>query len=597
MGISFLFMRYDPFIANYLVDIKKQSISFESRDGLTIKAVLYYPINYNSSELYPAIVSVHGINSRQEALIRLNLEFCRRGFFVLGLNLRGHGGSEGTCTLSKDEPYDIMGAIDYLYTISQVNKSAIGVIGHSLGAMSCIRAAFNDSRIKSTIAIAPPASIDILLSYYIENLDYGIVQKLLGLDFNLTDPNDMFFRSPMNWVNETRPNNLLIQVGNADIIAKDDILILRNATNNNTAEVGKLYGNFTLGTARQYKIYYRNPGIEHEEEARIPEIIIDAILWTEKSLMGHEQGTLNSSDLLKWPDYNFGQNLFKIGLVLSLLPIISYVGTWIIKKQPIDKKNQVKEVKLSSKKIDLIRLTLYFTAYILSSIFVFQIVNFFNVQPWTPYNVSGAFLILFTIRACLLLLALIPIILIEMKVFKIKIINSKKFTQNLGRSVIFSILLSTYVIIMYYYIEYLPTMSIPLIYFPISFIIMILNFTGIFYIDELYNRLLISSIIKADNFENKRKKYIKIIELSLIIGVIGGISYGLIFSPLGISVLKLGELKISFMIIAVIIGFSVSAGFGFFNGILYLKTKNIITGAIFQSIMITWFTATFLVVL
>ncbi|MHA1310549.1 MAG: alpha/beta hydrolase family protein [Candidatus Helarchaeota archaeon] len=597
MGISFLFMRYDPYIAFYGTNITQKSISFYSRDGLLIKGVLYYPIDYNVSKTYPAIVSIHGINSNLMAHTRLNIEFSRRHFFVLGIDLRGHAGSQGTCTLSKDEPFDIMGAIDYLYKIPQINKSEIGIIGHSLGAMSGIRAAFNDSRISATVAIAPPPSVSILLSYYIKNFNLGYIQNLLGLDFNISDPHELYLRSPMFWVNSTMPKNLLIQVGCADELAQDDILILRNATNNASAEVGKLYGNFSLGTARQYNIYYRNPGVQHEEEPRVPEIIIDAILWMENSLLGHEQGTLNTTDLLKWNDFTFGGSIFIVGLLLSLIPVISYISSFIFKNRPkFPEDIKIPEDKLT-KKNKILSLGSYLGAYIVSSMFVIPLLNIFKISPFVTFNISGALILLFLIRALFLILSLFIIYLLEKRLYGINIFDPTIYKQNLLKSTVVGLITSLYFMIFYFYVQNIPILNWQFIYYPWDLLVSILIFTGTFFVDEIYNRVLIESKFNLKNNEKRLTKYKKIFLISICIGLVGAVSIGSMFLIFANSFIILGSIEISLVLIGLIAGFIVFSFFGFINSWIYLKTKNIISGALFQSILFTWFTATLLVVL
>ncbi|MBD3227834.1 MAG: alpha/beta fold hydrolase [Candidatus Lokiarchaeota archaeon] len=595
MGLSFIFMRYDPYLVYINSNIRQENVSFESRDGLTITGIFYYPSDYNSSKKYPAIISVHGIGSRAEAHTRLNVEFCRRGFIVLGINLRGHGGSEGKCTLSKNEPYDIMGAIDYLYNRTQVNKSSIGVIGHSLGGMSSIRAAYNDSRINSTVVIAPPASLDILFSYYVENLDISEIESALGLDFDLTDPRDLYYRSPIYWVNQTNPKNLLIQVGDGDIIAQDDIIILRNATNNSTAEVNKLYGNFSEGTARKYKIYYRNPDIQHEEEPRIPEIIIDAIYWMENSLLGNTQGELQESDLLQWYELPFGGTIFSIGLILSFLPLVSYINSLFYKKNDPSFEHLKMSNKNLTRKNKLITLSIYALAYFGSSIFILPIIDILNISLWAPYNVTGALMIILSIRAIFLLIFLVPIIIIEKNLFDINLLNGKIFAKNPLRSTIAGLIIGLYFVIFYFYIPKIPAVNFQPLYYPAFFIVMILNLIATFYVDEIYNRALIQPKFNISPREKRISKYIKILKLTLYIGLLGAISFASILIMMWDTYLLVGGLKISFTLIGFIAGFAIFIIAGFVNTWIYLKTGNIISGSITQSLVFVWFTATMLV--
>ena len=111
--------------------------------GGTLSGKLYQPANPPADRRFPAVLALHGYQNDKETQDAFALELARRGIVVLALDLVGHGGS--------DSPAAFVGAPDptrggnagyrFLKTLPIVRADRIGVIGHSLGAMSALAVA------------------------------------------------------------------------------------------------------------------------------------------------------------------------------------------------------------------------------------------------------------------------------------------------------------------------------------------------------------------------------------------------------------------------------------------------------------------------
>lgn len=103
--------------------------------GVELSGLLYLPINASAQNPCPAVVLAHGISGSKEMMSGIELELSKHGFVVLCLDLFGHGGSGGSVRQGTDDPsFGVLSALKYIRSQPFVNSSAIGLVGHSLGA-------------------------------------------------------------------------------------------------------------------------------------------------------------------------------------------------------------------------------------------------------------------------------------------------------------------------------------------------------------------------------------------------------------------------------------------------------------------------------
>jgi pimeloyl-ACP methyl ester carboxylesterase len=103
----------------------------------------------------PAVVIVHGLGDTLESYVEHARPLIERGHTVLLLDLRGHGGSEGSrTTLGGKESDDVRAA---MATLGEAGLAEEGLVlmGHSMGAVAVLLAAADRSDVRAVIAEAP----------------------------------------------------------------------------------------------------------------------------------------------------------------------------------------------------------------------------------------------------------------------------------------------------------------------------------------------------------------------------------------------------------------------------------------------------------
>ncbi len=126
--------------------------TFPYDNGKTGTAFYYRAVN-PASRPTPIIIYVHGYNNLKTYEFRL-IEFTRRGWDVLSIDLPGHGQNQNEFTTGCWKV--IFGAVDYVQTRSDLwNTSAIAVVGHSFGGLVCSMGLLFDSRIAAGVLWAP----------------------------------------------------------------------------------------------------------------------------------------------------------------------------------------------------------------------------------------------------------------------------------------------------------------------------------------------------------------------------------------------------------------------------------------------------------
>lgn len=584
--VGFALAPYDQF----KTDITPTRVSFLSEnDKITIMGNLYLPEDFNSTKSYPAVVLVHGINDGPERFHHMAVEFVRRNFIALAVSLRGHDGSGGMCSLSAYEPWDIMGAADYL--LSHYNISNLGLVGHSLGGMSAIRAAYNDSRFNATVVMGPPVSIDMLISRFLT--DTNFIQEyewMLSLHINFSDPYDRYIRSPIHWVNRTRPKNFFYVLGGEDTAAtpEEALLLIANATGNVSVQVNIPYGNFETSNRTLLKIY---PGIDHGSEPTTPEIILDTVLWMETALLGAPQGSLTLAGLIQWNSGTISNILFTFGFLLCILPGISYICTTFLKPATLEKSTLD---SLEPKK-KILNLGLYFGIFIGASLATFPLLEMLHYASWSPYNIAGLVVNVLTIQALPLLLGLILVVLLERHYYNATWIDFGLNKDISMRATLIGIAISAFLIFGLFFLPDLPNFYF---WFPRdwgSYILVFLNFILISVISEFYLRGLIQNKLLKES--SRIRTWIKLLFISLIGGLLQGVSLMVILIPLAEVSITIGSITLNLLLIGFLGGFAIFTVLSLLNSWIFHKTRHILPGAIAQAALLSWYLVSFMVML
>jgi len=174
-------------------------------DGLNIVGQLYLP---DKGIPYPTVCVCHGIpaykpdpNDRGYPLLAEMI--CREGFAVLIFNFRGTKTSDGNLDILSWTK-DLKAAIDYLYTLPEVDRLHLSLLGFSGGAAVSVCVASQDKRVSSVVTCACPAEFTFITE--VDNPQSIVEEWLSG------------FRqvSPIRCVAGIAPRPLLLVHGSQD---------------------------------------------------------------------------------------------------------------------------------------------------------------------------------------------------------------------------------------------------------------------------------------------------------------------------------------------------------------------------------------------
>ena len=102
--------------------------------GKVVSGILFVPKNASKDNPLPAVVLTHGYLNNREMQLQNAIELARRGFIVLTVDRKGHGNYNNNdnknAMMATDGLYD---SAKYLYNLDIVDKSKIGISGHSMG--------------------------------------------------------------------------------------------------------------------------------------------------------------------------------------------------------------------------------------------------------------------------------------------------------------------------------------------------------------------------------------------------------------------------------------------------------------------------------
>lgn len=163
---------------------KSEEVKFENKiDSVTLAGTLTFPESGNN---FPAVVLItgSGAQNRNEELLGhkpflvLSDFLTRNGFAVLRFDDRGIAESTGDFSTATSEDFtkDVLSAVEYLKSRDEINRSKIGLIGHSEGGLIASIAAVKSDDVAFIVLMAGPgiAGDSILI------LQSDLIQKAGG---------------------------------------------------------------------------------------------------------------------------------------------------------------------------------------------------------------------------------------------------------------------------------------------------------------------------------------------------------------------------------------------------------------------------------
>jgi pimeloyl-ACP methyl ester carboxylesterase len=270
-----------------------RDLRFMGTDGKVMSALLYVPKGVSEKAPAPGIVAIHGFINSRETQDGFAIEFARRGYVVLAPDQDGHGFSDPPGSLGS-----VCGipALEYMRTLTIVDKENIGLEGHSLGGWTLVKAAnANQTGYRSIVLEGSSTG------------SYGTPEGTATFPRNMLvvfDKYDEF--SELMW---------------GAPIAKDIVntnKLKKAFGTTETVEIGKLYGSIEEGTARKLLM----PNTDHPYLHFSTEAIGDAVAWMQATLKGGN-AIPPSNQIWYWKE--IGTLIALIGMVLFLLAIGGYL--------------------------------------------------------------------------------------------------------------------------------------------------------------------------------------------------------------------------------------------------------------------------------
>jgi len=191
-------------------------------DGLRLAGQLYLPRQSGPSS-YPTVCVCHGVPAGTAApgdrgYQLLAERICREELGAFIFNFRGTGASEGNLDLL-GWTRDLRAAIDYLYSVPEVDKTRLAVLGFSGGAAVSISVASGDRRISGVAACACPAEFGGVLDplFLISHFrSIGVIRDE-GFPHSVEEWGNGFRRvRPIEHIAGIAPRPLLLVHGNRD---------------------------------------------------------------------------------------------------------------------------------------------------------------------------------------------------------------------------------------------------------------------------------------------------------------------------------------------------------------------------------------------
>ncbi|HET9159410.1 MAG TPA: alpha/beta fold hydrolase, partial [Caulobacteraceae bacterium] len=277
-------------------EVAVHDVRFPGGPDVTMSGLLYVPKTATTEHPAPAILVSHGLINTREMQSPFAIELSRRGYVVLAMDMTGHGYSGGVIA---QNGFGGPAAFSYLASQPFVDRSAIGLEGHSLGG--------------GPVIMAARANPDGYRAIVLE----GSSPSIAGFGGGGRRPG----ASPPA---PFKPRNIAVVFGQYDEFAKtmwgaDTGAGLPNSKRlqqlfetDKPVTVGKVYGEIADGTGRLLVL----PAVDHPQEHFTRVGIAGALDWFARTMPAPH--ALPSSDQV-WPWKEVGTLVGFLGCVVLIL--------------------------------------------------------------------------------------------------------------------------------------------------------------------------------------------------------------------------------------------------------------------------------------
>lgn len=124
-----------------------KDLRWETPSGKLMSALLFVPSNATPKTPAPAIVASHGWYNNREMQDMNYVEYARRGYVVVSMDMYGHGDSDVLYgTQIANRATGMTDVVELVASLPYVDKTKIGVTGHSNGARAANYAVDDDNK-------------------------------------------------------------------------------------------------------------------------------------------------------------------------------------------------------------------------------------------------------------------------------------------------------------------------------------------------------------------------------------------------------------------------------------------------------------------
>ena len=170
------------------------SIRLPTQNGQWVAADLFRPLTATGKNPAPGVVVVPGFQRSKETQANISLELARRGIVVIAIDPYAQGFSSASLSTrsATEEGYGMFAVVDYLTdtdNLNYIDKSRIGVTGHSAGGNAAIQAASHFG-LEGLQKSRPSKVQAAYISGYILSLKKKVLQDVqsnLGISYGLYD--------------------------------------------------------------------------------------------------------------------------------------------------------------------------------------------------------------------------------------------------------------------------------------------------------------------------------------------------------------------------------------------------------------------------
>jgi hypothetical protein len=174
--------------------VRVTSIRLPTQNGQWVAADLFRPLTATGKNPAPAVVVVPGFQRSKETQANISLELARRGIVVIAIDPYAQGFSSASLSTrsATEEGYGMFAVVDYLTdtdNLNYIDKSRIGVTGHSAGGNAAIQAASHFG-LEGLQKSKPSKVQSAYISGYILSLKKKVLQDVqsnLGISYGLYD--------------------------------------------------------------------------------------------------------------------------------------------------------------------------------------------------------------------------------------------------------------------------------------------------------------------------------------------------------------------------------------------------------------------------